>query len=298
MTGTAVAYGEVEAAAHPISDGFDRLAQRDFQRLAQFIQSYSGIKMPPTKVTMVEGRLRKRVRATETRTLAEYCRYIFDNGGLEAEAIHLIDAVTTNKTEFFREPVHFRLLAEEVIPGIASSRKVSAGAPMKFWSAACSTGAEPYTLAIVLAEFHRQTPGSHSSILATDICTEVLQTALAGIYPAAMLEPVPAELRQRYVLRSKDRRRGLARIAPELRGRVQFGRLNLMDAEYGADRDMDVIFCRNILIYFDKPTQLKVLHRLCNHLRPGGYLFLGHSETLAGFDLPLRTVGNTVFRRV
>lgn len=297
MSAAAEARQDAPSGARPISDGFDRLSQRDFQRLAKFIHQYSGIKMPPTKVTMVEGRLRKRVRATGTGSLAAYCRLLFEDDGLATETIHLIDAVTTNKTEFFREPDHFRVLAEQVLPGIVSQRRTGATAPIKIWSAACSTGAEPYTLAMVLAEFHRQVTGSHSIILATDICTEVLHSAVQGIYPDNMMAPVPPELRARYVLHSKDRMRGLARIAPELRGAVLFGRLNLMDSEYPVDRDMDVIFLRNILIYFDKPTQLAVLRRLCDHLRPGGHLFLGHSETLAGFDLPVRTVGNTVFRR-
>ena len=298
MTDAAIARMDAPIGARPIGDGFDRLTQRDFQRLAKFIQQYSGIKMPSSKVTMVEGRLRKRVRATGTGSLAEYCRLVFDDGGLEAEAIHLIDAVTTNKTEFFREPDHFRVLADQVLPGIVTQRRVSAKEPIKIWSAACSTGAEPYTIAMVLAEFERQLPGLHGIILATDICTEVLRTAQNGIYPESMIAPVPSDMRARYVMRSKDRSHGLVRIVPELRSATRFGRLNLMDPEYRADRDMDVIFLRNILIYFDKPTQFAVLRRLCDHLRPGGHLFLGHSETLAGFDLPLRTVGNTVFRRI
>lgn len=275
----------------------DRLGRRDFGRLATFIQGVSGIKMPPSKITMVEGRLRRRVRAKGMASIAEYCRHLFDEDGLEHEAVHLIDAVTTNKTEFFREPDHFRILAGTVLPGIAAARPGGDRAPVKLWSAACSTGAEPYTLAMVAAEFGRDRPGLRASILATDICTEVLRTAVLGIYPEAMAGPVPPDLRARWVRQARDRSRGLVRIDPELRAMVRFGRLNLMDASYPVDRDMDVIFCRNILIYFDKPTQEAVLGRLCGHLRPGGYLFLGHSESLAGLQLPLHAVGHTVFRR-
>jgi chemotaxis protein methyltransferase CheR len=278
--------------------GLDRLNTRDFARLAKFIQDYSGIKMPPGKMTMVEGRLRRRVRATGAPNLNAYCRYLFDQDGLEKETVHLIDAVTTNKTEFYREPQHFKYLVEEVLPQLSAARRGTTTTPMKFWSAACSTGAEPYTIAMVLADYARTQSNLRGSILATDLCTEVLRTAIKGIYPEQMMGPVPPAARSAYVLRSKDRSRSLVRIVPELRALVQFGRLNLMDRDYPVDRDMDVIFCRNILIYFDKPTQEGVLRRLCDHLRPGGYLFLGHSETLAGFDLPLQVVGTTVFRRI
>lgn len=277
------------------ADEPERLSPRDFERLARFIKDYSGIKMPPTKATMVELRLRRRLRATGIATLQEYCRYLFDRNGLEAEAVFLIDAVTTNKTDFFREPDHFTFLAEFILPEIAAARPAGSP-PVKIWSAACSTGAEPYTIAMVADDFARQNSALRYSILATDICTEVLNVAFQGIYPEAMLAPVPGSLLQRYVRRGKNRSRGVMRIAPELRSQVRFARINLMEAPYPADRDFDVIFCRNILIYFDKPTQDAVLQHLCGHLRPGGYLILGHSETLAGFNLPLKTVGPTIFR--
>src|SRR5690606_11398215 len=165
------------------------------------------------------------------------------------------------------------------------------------WGAACSTGAEPYTLAMVLDDLSRGRPFRYS-ILATDICTEVLQTAIAGIYPEATLAPTPAELHKRYVQRSRDRSAGLVRIAPELRSKIRFGRLNLVEATLPAPRDLDVVFCRNVLIYFDRPTQERVVRRLCDHLRPGGHLFLGHSETLVGVDLPLRQAAPSIFVRI
>ena len=275
----------------------DRLRQSDFRRLAAFIQDYSGIKMPPSKITMLEGRLRHRVRDTGASSLAEYCRMLFDNDGLRAEAVHLIDAVTTNKTDFFREPEHFRILVGQALPAVLASRHAGDQAQVKLWSAACSTGAEPYTLAMVLADWREQRHGMRISILATDLSTEVLTAASRAVYPEAMVAVVPPEFRHRYLLRSRDRSRHLVRVAPELRAWVRFGRLNLMDAEYAVDHDFDAIFCRNVLIYFDKPTQRAVLQRLCKHLRPGGYLFLGHSESLAGMELPLTSVANTVLRR-
>jgi len=271
----------------------DQLSGKNFRRLAEFIHGYSGIKMPATKRTMLEGRLRRRMRATRIDSLNAYCRYLFDEGGMDAEIIHLIDAVTTNKTEFFREPAHFRFLESTALPALARTGRRS----IKAWSAACSTGAEPYTLAMVLEEHIRAGARQDYSILCTDLCTEVLGQAVAGVFSEAMVQPVAMELRRRYLMRARDPRRNEVRIAPDLRSRLSFARLNLMDDQYPVDRDMDLIFCRNILIYFDKATQAGVLTRLCSHLRPGGYLFLGHSESIVGIDLPVTQIANTVFQR-
>jgi chemotaxis protein methyltransferase CheR len=279
------------ALAAPIPS--DALSEKNFRRLAALIQSYSGIKMPPTKRTMLEGRLRRRMRATGVASLNAYCAFLFEEEGLDGEMVHLIDAVTTNKTEFFREPAHFEFLRDKGLPGLARTRK-----EIKAWSAACSTGAEPYTLAMVIEEHLRETRSRLDySILCTDLCTEVLKEAVAGVYPAAMIEPVDPELRGRYLMRPRDAARRVVRVAPELRSRLYFGRLNLMDEAYPVEADMDLVFCRNILIYFDKATQSKVLERLCSHLRPGGYLFLGHSESILGINLPVTQVAATVFQR-
>jgi len=271
----------------------DALSQKDFARLSDLIQRYSGIKMPTSKRTMLEGRLRRRLRQVQADTLADYCRFLFEEEGLESELIHLMDAVTTNKTDFFREPAHFDYLRAKVLPELAADGE----RPLKMWSAACSIGAEPYTLAMVLEENRRLRPRQDYSILCTDLSTEVLAQAVSGKYTEAMIQPVEPELRRKYLMRARTPGQGEVRIVPQLRAKLSFARLNLMDGAYPVDRDMDVIFCRNILIYFDKPTQAKVLGRLCDHLRPGGYLFIGHSETIVGFSLPVRQVANTVFQR-
>jgi chemotaxis protein methyltransferase CheR len=271
----------------------EQLSARNFQRLATFIQDYSGIKMPANKRTMLEGRLRRRMRATRISDVNEYCRFLFDEDGLEAETIHLIDAVTTNKTEFFREPAHFDFLVAKGLPALATRGKRE----IKIWSSACSTGAEPYTIAMIMDEFCEKQRGLDYSILCTDICTEVLDQAIAGKFSEAMIEPVSMARRQRYLMRARDASRSEVRIRPELRGKLAFARLNLMDDAYPIETDLDIVFCRNILIYFDKVTQAKVLKRLCNHLSPGGYLFLGHSESIVGIDLPVVQIANTVFQK-
>jgi chemotaxis protein methyltransferase CheR len=276
--------------AEPRLDGF---SAHNFDRLSRLIHLYSGIKMPAGKKTMVATRLRSRLITLEIETIDAYCDYLFDSGTLDREIVHLINAVSTNKTDFFREPVHFDFLRDVVLPGMlaAGQRQV------RVWSAAASIGAEAYSAAMVLEEFRRTRQGPDYAVLGTDISTDVLAVAVAGQFPEAMLEPAPPELRHRYVMKARDPARGVVRIAAPLRAKTSWARLNLMDDHYPVGREMDVIFCRNILIYFDKPAQTHVLTQLCNHLRPGGYLILGHSETGAGTDLPLVSVMNTIFQK-
>ncbi|TCL69754.1 protein-glutamate O-methyltransferase CheR [Rhizobium sp. BK251] len=272
----------------------DRISKRNFDRLAAFIYDYSGIKMPPTKLTMLEGRLRRRLRATSIPSFDAYCNFLFNEDGLEQEVVHLIDAVTTNKTDFFREAKHFDFMRETALPHLVETghRRLRA------WSAACSTGAEPYTMAMVLEEFVEERSDVQYSILATDLSTDVLQAARRGIYADDLVAPVPVDLRHKYVMAAKQHGRRDVRISPRLRSRIGFARLNLMDDRYPVGDAMHLIFCRNVLIYFDKPTQANVLSRLCDCLLPGGFIFIGHSESITGFDLPLKQVSNTVFRRV
>jgi chemotaxis protein methyltransferase CheR len=275
----------------------DGLTQKHFERLATLIHRVAGIKMPPSKHSMMEGRLRKRVVASGAGSFDAYCEQVLQQGDDGPEIVHLIDAITTNKTDFFREPEHFRLLTEQILPGLARADR-----PLQLWSSACSIGAEPYTLAMVLSDFLQSQQGRLTAmptpiIYATDICTTVLQTARLGIYPADMIEPVPMEFRRRYVLRAKSPADRTVRIAPALRRMVWFGQLNLMSPQYEMEHDLDVVFCRNVLIYFDRVTQAAVLRRLCDHLRPGGVLAVGHSEALHNLDLPLQPVGQTMFRK-
>lgn len=278
----------------------DQLDDRHFAAIAALVERNAGIKLPTTKRTMVEGRLRKRVRVLGLVDLGDYGRLLFDRGGLEKEYVHLIDCVSTNKTDFFREPSHFDFLTQRAVPAL---RKLhSAGqTKLKIWSAACSIGAEAYTIAMVLQDLvnaSRAGQGALSySILGTDISTQVLAAAQAAIYPTSFIEPVPAPMQQRYLMRSKSASQDTVRIVPELRRKVAFEHLNLMDESYPFDRDVDVIFCRNVLIYFDRPTQAAVLTRLSSHLRPGGYILLGHSESMAGTGVPgLRSVAPTIYQ--
>jgi chemotaxis protein methyltransferase CheR len=267
-----------------------------FSRLAALITRELGIRMPPAKVPMLETRLQRRLRELGLRSVEDYERYLFDPAHADHELVHFLDLATTNKTDFFREPQHLDYLVDTALPTL---RAKGASDHCRLWSAGCSTGQEAYTLAIVLAEYAlRDAPGFSYSILATDVSQRALDQARTATYAESQLAPIALELRKRHLLRSKDRRRALVRIAPQLRAKVRFARLNFMDREYRVRDEFDVIFFRNVMIYFDKPTQEAVMQKLCRNLRQGGYVFIGHSESLAGLDLPLKAVANSVFRKV
>lgn len=276
----------------------DRLKDKDYVRIARLVSEHTGIKLPPSKRTMVESRLRKRIRVLGYAGLDDYCHYLFNQGGIDREFVHLIDAVTTNKTDFFREIEHFTILEQSLVPALIGMRRPGARGAIKLWSAASSTGAEAYTIAMVMSEVAARLGEMNFEVLGTDISTEVLEQARLAIYPSEMIAPVPAAVRERYVMHGRTpHRRAEVRIVPELRSKVRFCRLNLMDTKYPFDHDMDVIFLRNVLIYFDKPTQEAVAARLLSHLRPGGFLILGHSESVVGSSLKLRQWAPSIFQR-
>ena len=270
------------------------LKDREFNRFSSLIYDEVGIKMPPAKKTMLEARLQKRLKALGLNTFEEYADFVFSAAGKGDELIHLIDVVTTNKTDFFREPVHFDYLVKSAIPSLIDSRDAGIRNPLKIWSAGCSTGEEPYTLAMVLSEFTASNPGFRTSILASDISTAVLSKARNAIYAEDRVDTIPLHLKKKYLLRSKDSSKSLVRIAPQLRTMVNFRRLNFME-DFGLHEQMDIIFCRNVIIYFDKPTQERLLNRFHQQLVRGGFLFLGHSETLNGLNVPLTPVASTVY---
>jgi len=287
------------AAPSEAGDDTDHLSHRDFQRISTLIGDKVGIKLPPAKRVMVEGRLRKRVRALGFADFSEYCAHLFDRNGMDKEFVHLVNAVTTNKTDFFREPEHFDLLESRLVPALIEQRRSERLPLIKVWSAAASTGAEAYTIGMVLNDLAAQRGDFRYAILGTDISTSVLAQAERAVYAEEMVSPVPPAKLSRYVMFARrPGPRPEVRIVPELRRHTQFARLNLMDAEYPFDRDVDVIFLRNVLIYFDKRDQEAVINRLVGHLRPGGYLILGHSESMIGTSITMRQVAPAVFQKL
>jgi len=290
---------------------FRPMSDKTFLRFSQYVHVELGIKMPKVKKAMLQARLQKRLRKLGMTSFDEYYDYVFSPRGTESELAHMIDVITTNKTDFFREPKHFDYLLQTVLPRLIKWKAIkirkqehsspSDTAPclphISLWSAGCSSGEEPYTLAMMISDYAEKNPGFTHSILATDISIRMLEKARLGIYDHERIEPVPLALRKKYLLKSKDDKKNLIRIIPQLRSLIRFQRLNLMDEMFSIREILDIIFFRNVLIYFDRPTQQKVLNTICRHLHPNGYIFLGHSETLNGLNVPLTPVATAVYRK-
>ena len=274
----------------------ESMSTRDYKRLCDLVYAEAGIRLGSDKKTMLEVRVKRRLKALEFGSYDQYCNYLFGRQGLKEELVSLIDVVTTNKTDFFREPGHFNFLVEKALPELTS--RAGGGRPLLVWSAGCSTGEEPYTLAMVMSEYTQNHPGFRFRILATDISTPVLAKAELGVYSSEIVSPVPAALKRKYLMAGRDRSSNRVRVVPELRRLVEFRRLNFMDADYGVAEKADAIFCRNVIIYFDRRTQEKVLQKLSSHLAPRGYMFVGHAETLHDMDLPLTPVAPALYRRI
>ena len=273
----------------------ETISNSDFGRLRSFIYAQSGINLNMDKRTMLELRIKRRLKSLNLTSFSEYCEYLFGHQGQKEEIVHFLDVVTTNKTDFFREPDHFDFLVNKALPELVARNGHER--QVLVWSAGCSTGEEPYTLAMVMNEFGLAHPGFQFRVLATDLSTTVLKKARLGIYSEEVVRPVASDLRKKYFMRSRDRSSNLLRVVPELRQLVEFRRLNFKDADYGMTEKVDMIFCRNVIIYFDRATQEQILQKLTQHLAQGGYCFVGHSETLHGMDLPLLPVAPALYRR-
>lgn len=267
------------------------LSNQDFESVRQLVRDVCGIHLGAEKRTLIEARIARRLRARNSDSYDEYCHYLF-NARDEEELVHFIDAITTNKTDFFREPRHFDLLTKMVLPEFSSLR-----GPVLVWSAACSSGEEPYTIAMVLSEYQESHSGFNFRIFASDISTGALNQAMKAIYTSEVVEPVPMNMRRKYLLRSRDPNEGRVRIVPGLRRLVSFERLNFMEQDYALSEKAHVIFCRNALIYFDQLTRQQIVGRLLHYLVPGGYLFIGHSENLNRMRLPVVQAAPAVYRK-
>lgn len=267
-----------------------------FERLSSFIYKAYGIKMPPAKKVMLQSRLQKRLREMNMNSYEDYCDFVLSKEGEALELVHMIDVVTTNKTDFFREPSHFDFLRQTVLPEFVARHKTKK--TLKIWSAGCSSGEEVYTLAIVLSDFMEKNRNLDYSILGTDISSRILQKAVDAVYAEERIAVIPLETKRKYFLRSKNREKPIVRVIPELRKKASYQRLNFMDEFYTINESFDIIFCRNVLIYFDRETQEKVINRLCLNLKTGGYFFLGHSESITGMKVPLVQLKPTVFMKV
>ncbi|BDQ38310.1 chemotaxis protein methyltransferase [Pseudodesulfovibrio nedwellii] len=271
-----------------------QMGDAEFKRFSELIHTEFGIKMPPTKRVLLQSRFQKRLRVLGMSSYKEYCDYVFSDKGREEERSHLIDVVTTNTTHFFREPKHWDIMNNSVLPELWS-RGIGRNSDLRIWSAGCSSGEEPYTLGMVLHEWATTHHGFKFSVLATDISKKILSEASNAVYSMDKVEDVPMQYKKKYMLKSKDKK--LVKMDASLRNKVSFQRLNFME-DFKLPNHQDIIFCRNVVIYFDRATQATLFAKFCNNLKSGGYLFIGHSESLSGLTLPIRQVAPTVFQRL
>ncbi len=259
----------------------------DFRRVRELIHRHAGISLSPGKRDMVYSRLSRRLRALGLPSFRDYLRLLDTEP--ERELQSFINALTTNLTAFFREPHHFQRLAKEL-------QLHASGDVQLLWSCAASTGEEPYSMAITACEAYEST-NPPVRIVATDIDTQVLATAMHGIYPMERVADLDPALLRRYFLRGTGRQAGFCRVRPELQRLVTFRPLNLLSPRYGVDRDLLALFCRNVMIYFDKPSQRTVISRLVAHLAPEGMLYTGHSENYLHAADIIVPAGRTLYRR-
>jgi len=263
----------------------------DFNRVKKIVYDYAGIDLNESKKNLVYNRLSKRIRFLEMHTFAEYLSYVEAQG--ESEFVHLINAITTNLTFFFRENHHFDFLANTVLPGLVKTNQ--AKKKIRIWSAGCSTGEEPYSIAITLKESVPQ--GWDVKVIATDLDSNVVETGKAGVYKIDRLKGVSEERKKRWFLKGSGAQEGFVKVKPELQRIIEFGQLNLME-EWPIKDEIDVIFCRNVVIYFDKPTQSRLFKRYADRLPKNGHLFIGHSESLYKVSDQFELLGQTIYRKI
>lgn len=264
-------------------------SDRDFQTIRQLVTRHTGITLSAAKRDMVYGRLSRRLRALGLRSFADYCRRITQ--GDAAELVEFTNAITTNLTSFFREPHHFEYLSRTLLPDLVRHKTTPR---MRIWSAGCSTGEEAYSLAMTIQE--TVPPDWDVRILATDIDTSVVERARQGIYPRDRVEGLSQSRLRRWVRRGKGDKAALVRMAPALRDMITFKTLNLMH-EWPMRGPFDFIFCRNVVIYFNKDTQQELFQRFADYLSADGHLFIGHSESLHKVSDRFRLLGQTIYRK-
>jgi chemotaxis protein methyltransferase CheR len=269
-----------------------KLSEDEFKKVQIFMLENLGIKLSPIKIVMVTSRLIKRLKKTGITNFKDYLEYAMSHEGRKSGEFEcMIDELTTHKTEFFREPEHFNLLRDRILSGY----KTEAFNPFKIWSAGCSTGEEAYTMAIILSEFKLDNPNFDFNIYATDISNSSVMKAFRAIYNKELIMAIDQNLIKKYFLVSRDIKENKVRVAKNLREKVHFSILNLVEDYFFQNGSLDVIFCRNTLIYFDDISKKLVVNKLIEKLKPGGYLFVGLSETVTQYSKAISQVSPSVY---
>jgi chemotaxis protein methyltransferase CheR len=272
------------------------LSDIDFRRFSGLVYEKCGINLRQGKKELVRARLGRRLREGGFKDFKAYYRFLTEDESGD-ELVMMLDAISTNLTSFFREARHFDFLTKEVLPTYMADQAARHGNRLRFWSAGCSSGEEPYSLAIWLLEYFGDRAGHDITILATDISTKVLAKAKSGVYPAVRLEKIPNSVLRKYFHRGYGKHEGYFRVKPLLKEMIQFRRLNLIEP-FKFRRGFDLILCRNVMIYFDRSTQEALANKLYNVLREGGYLFVGHSETLTGINHRFKYISPSIYRKL
>ena len=281
--------GQLNAPKMEISDA-------DYEQITTFVHKTAGINLLEGKKELVQTRLSKRMRALNIPDFHTYCKFAMsDTKG--TEIVFLLDALATNLTSFFREPQHFKFMAQTLLPELEKQRMAKNSRRLRIWSAACSSGEEAYTLAMVV---QGKSPyfggGGDFKILATDISTKVLAVAKKGLYGAKRVDAIPPQYKNKYFSRIDSNGEAMYQVTSEMRKMVAFRRLNLMDP-LPFNKPLDIIFCRNVMIYFDKETIGRLVNAYYDILLPGGYLFIGHSESLSSLNHKFKYVSPCVYRK-
>ncbi|HHQ14253.1 MAG TPA: chemotaxis protein CheR [Chromatiales bacterium] len=275
------------------ADGGLPLDDKEYQELRELILEITGIQLADNKQAMMRRRLSRRLQELGLDNFSEYCEFL--RSGNPDEREQFANAVTTNLTAFFRENHHFEYLASSLLPELIEEAHRT-GKKIRIWSAGCSTGEEPYSIAMLINELCPAPRSVDIKILATDLDSSALAHCKAGVYSLDRVEKIPAERLRRWFSRGTGRNEGLVRIRPELRELISFRRLNLMSG-WPMKGPFDVIFCRNVIIYFDKATQKRLIERYADILRPGGHLFIGHSESLLNMTERFTLLGKTIYKK-
>jgi chemotaxis protein methyltransferase CheR len=271
------------------------IKREDYEFIRNLVYDFSRINLGSDKQELVSARIGKRLRALNLESITDYCHFLRSPDGAD-ELSNLIDVISTNHTFFFREPAHFEFLEKNVIPEMTGPKGCAHRGGFRVWSAASSSGEEVYSLAILLAEQALARPGWLWQIEATDISTRILKRAREAIYPSESVSKVRPDLLKRYFQCGLGPQEGNYRVKTELGSRVTFRHLNLLGNTYPFTDPFHVIFCRNVMIYFDRPTQEELVRRLSERLVPGGYLMVGHSESLTGIRHRLKTVKPAIYQ--
>lgn len=268
------------------------LTDSDFKKISSLIYEQCGIHLHEGKRELVKARLGKRIREGRFQSFRDYYQYVVEDPSGQ-ELVYLLDSISTNFTSFFREPQHFEYLKRHFLPEITLRKKDRL---LSFWSAGCSSGEEVYSIAITLLEAPEISPGWRLKILGTDISTRVLKMAQTGIYGMDRVQSIPQGLLRKYFLRGDKRGDGFVRIKEDVRQFISFARLNFIES-FSFPEPFDCIFCRNVMIYFDKKTQGNLVNRFYKQLGPGGLLLIGHSESLSGIQHPFTYIQPAIFRK-